>query len=184
MGCMRLDPSSEVEPKRDVGDDAAKCHHSPHHFVSCVSLRVNRELSKFIDSGYSRQNLAMLLIKVNHVKHDLSSFVSVGQLGDQGQLFRLHTNVVVCARRVIFRVLGLCVATVKNAADCAHHRVGVVKSLILEVKRNPASIDKDSLFFTSLIEVSVEGSDDVDAFLSISVFGNLYLTRVVKDALH
>ena len=179
---VRADPS-EIEPKRNVGDDTAECHHSPHHFVSCMSLRVNRELSKFIDSGYSGEDLAMLFIEVNHVKHDLSSFVSVGQLGDQGQLCGLHTHVLVGARRVIFWVLGLGVATVKNTADCAHHRVGVVKSLILEILRNPASVDEDSLFFTSTIKMGVERSDDVNTFLSILVLGNLDLARVIKDAL-
>ena len=58
-----------------------------------------------------------------------------------------------------------------------------MKSLILEILRNPASVDEDSLFFTSTIKMGVEGSDDIDTFLSILVLGNLDLARVIKDAL-
>lgn len=58
-----------------------------------------------------------------------------------------------------------------------------MKSLILEILRNPASVDEDSLFFTSTIKMGVERSDDVNTFLSILVLGNLDLARVIKDAL-
>jgi hypothetical protein len=54
--------------------------------------------------------------------------------------------------------------------------------LISEIFRNPSSVNKNALFFTLFIQVSVEWSYNFNTFLSVFHLLNLDLLIVIKDA--
>ena len=110
---------SEVEPKSSVGDDSAESEHSPHHFVSGMTLRRHNELCEFSWRRHSWVNLTMVLVKVNHVEHDLACFLLVGSLRQQGDFIWSHALHKVLRRSIQTRVLALSVTTIKNAHNCA-----------------------------------------------------------------
>jgi hypothetical protein len=53
---------------------------------------------------------------------------------------------------------------------------------ILEIKRNPTTVDKDADLFSFLIQVGIERSDDLDSLLAVTQLLNLDLFVVVEDS--
>lgn len=53
---------------------------------------------------------------------------------------------------------------------------------ILEIKRNPTTVDKDADLFSFLIQVGIERSDDLDSLLTVTQLLNLDLFVVVEDS--
>lgn len=124
---------SEVEPKGSVGEDTSERHHAPHHLVCLVALRADCEAGQLRFGGDRRQNLATIVVEVDHVEHHFAGLLLVGHLCDQGQLFGLHRSVLTNCGTVCFPVLGLGIAAVKNTGDGAHGLRVVVHSLVLQI---------------------------------------------------
>eukprot|EP00353_Schmidingerella_taraikaensis_P011499 CAMPEP_0185570410 /NCGR_PEP_ID=MMETSP0434-20130131/2734_1 /TAXON_ID=626734 ORGANISM="Favella taraikaensis, Strain Fe Narragansett Bay" /NCGR_SAMPLE_ID=MMETSP0434 /ASSEMBLY_ACC=CAM_ASM_000379 /LENGTH=185 /DNA_ID=CAMNT_0028185525 /DNA_START=197 /DNA_END=754 /DNA_ORIENTATION=- len=149
-----------------------------------MSLRGDHELLQLSLGGHSGKQLASVFIEVDHVEHDSAGLFAIWQLRDKGELGRSHRLVVADSGRVGLRVLAECVASVKDATDRAHGVVSVVHALVLQIVGDPAAVHEDSLLLAASIEVSVEGSDDVDAFLAVADLLDLDLAGVVEDATH
>ena len=58
-----------------------------------------------------------------------------------------------------------------------------MKALVFQIQGNKSAIDQDSLFLARSIKMSVERSNDIDAFLSVTDFLDLELASVIEDAL-
>ena len=53
---------------------------------------------------------------------------------------------------------------------------------ILQILRDPATVDEDATLLAELIQMSVEWSDYFNAFLAIAYLFNLNLLRVIEDS--
>lgn len=85
--------------------------------------------------------------------------------------------------RVRLRPLVLSVASVEHTLDCAVGGFNV-HALVPQIVRDPAAVDEDGAGLAVSIQVSVEGSNDLETLLATVVLANLDFTLVVEDASH
>ena len=140
------------------------------------------KLPHLFGRGNRGQNLACILVKIDLVKHELPSFLPVGQLVHLSEIARVHILVLLDRGRVLPGPLGLCVTPVQNARDGAL-RDRVVLAEVLQVEGDPAPVDHNGTRALLPIKVRVEGSDDLDALLTAVYFVDHDLLVVVEDAL-
>ena len=59
-----------------------------------MTISADCELSQLLLSGCCGQDLASVLIEVNHVEHNLTGLLLVGHLHDEGAVVWLNTSVL------------------------------------------------------------------------------------------
>ena len=175
---------SEVEPKGGVGDDTSEGQASPHHFISSVSFVRDSESLQFGLFGDSGKHLTALSVEVNHVNHYLGCLLLVRGLHEEAQLFWLHISELHNSWAVGLRVLGSGIALVENTLDGSHGLSVQVHALVLQIVRDPASVDKDGLLFAGSIQVCVEWGNNIDSLLATAHLLDLDFTSVVEDSTH
>lgn len=108
--------------------------------------------------------------------------LTVLKLSDQCKVVGIHCVVSLDGGLVGSRVLSSGITTVEESSDFTRDDTSVVVLEVLEVEGNPSTVDEDAAFFSILVQVGVEGSNDLDAFLAVSDLLNLNFLRVVEDA--
>ena len=147
-----------------------------------MSLRADHKTLQLCLCWHGRQDLAPVLIEVDHVEHDLASLLTVGELREKRELFRHHALEVTDSWGIRLRVLSQVVSTIENTSNSGNGIVSVVKALVLKVNRDPAAINKNCLLLALCTKVSVEGSDDIDTLFTVAHLLNLSFASVIKDA--
>ncbi len=76
------------------------------------------------------------------------------------------------------------ITSIEDAGDLSGSRAGIVHLEVLEIKGHPAAVNKNAAFLALLIQVSVEGGNDLNALLAVSHLLNLNFLAVVEHASH
>ena len=116
------------------------------------------------------------------MQHDLAGLVTIRELREECELRRNHTLEVTDRRRVGLRVLRKIITAIEHTLDSGDRIIRVVQALVLQVEWHPAAVDHDSLLLSLSIQVGVEGSHNVDAFLPIAHLLDSILAGVIEDA--
>ena len=106
------------------------------------------------------------LVEVDGAEHDRAGLGLVGKSAHDGELLRIDTSVEGLSRIVDLAILRLLVALIEHTANNRTvHKI--VLSEILEIPRDPASVDKNTAGLAVLVQVRVHGTNGLDATLVV-----------------
>ena len=146
-----------------------------------MSLRTINESAEFTCCWNSWVNLASFLVKIDHVEHNLSSFITIRHLGNQGKLFGFDSSILTICWDVCAWVLSAAISTIKDTLNCTDLGCLVsVQLLVFKIVGNPTSVDQDSLLFSISIQMGVERCDNIDTSLAVAHFSNLNFSVMVE----
>ena len=148
-----------------------------------MSLWTIHESAEFAHCWNRWVNLASFLVKIDHVKHDLSSFITIRHLGNQGKLFRFDASILTICWDVCAWILSAAIATIKHTLNCTD--LGCLESvqlLVFKIVGNPTSVDQDSLLFSISIQMGVERCNNINTSLAVAHFSNLNFSVMIEHS--
>ena len=146
-----------------------------------MSLCRNPPSCQFCFGWASWQDLSVIFIMIDLLEHELSSFDSILHLTDQSEVFRVYNCVSVNCWLIWLWVLGFIVTSVEKTIDFTWHCWSIVVLLISQVMRYPTSINQKATFFSFLVQVCEEWSNDFDTFFTLILLFNMIFFGVIKD---
>ena len=75
-----------------------------------------------------------------------------------------------------------CITAVKNTTDFSSDVTGSVHSEVFQIIGDPASVNKNCILFALRIQMSIEGSNNLDAAFASELLFNLELFLVIEDS--
>ena len=166
---------SHVEPYPGICYDTQISSSIPQLVVGLVPLWRDdklREPGGRVNVGHGS---SVLLVEVDGLEHELRGVRFVGEVHVDLHLVGTHAPVLVWYRDVVLGLAGHGITSVEYALDSIEIGISLLDAKVLEVARNPPSIDQDSARLVILVEVRVERSNCFIASLVIFLLFNIYL---------
>ena len=180
---MTLSKCSDVEPHSGVGQDTGEGDASPQEFVSSVSFSGDSPLGELLFGGSSWQKLTSVFLEVYLVQHKLAGLFMVGQLREESEVEGSEVIEFLDFGSVRLRVFSFWLTTGKNTLDGTDTRSEVL-SLLFIVIRNPSSVNKNCSWLSVSSQVSVQGSNNLNASFATVILVHLEFCSVVEVSSH
>lgn len=126
-------------------------------------------VNKVSEGGTGGQNLLPFWVGLDLIDHEIFSFFSIRESEAKLSLLWAGMVVNISEDSVIFRVLCLVFSLIDKAGDGLRRVIVEMISGLLEIVRNPASVDNDSTLFALLVQVGVKWRQNVKSFFVVSI---------------
>ena len=173
---------SDVKPYCSVCQDSSECNQTPQTLISLVSIGANFEGLEISHRGNTWQNLFLVFIEVNLVQHEFAGFLIVGKLVNNCEIVWSHILVMLDCWTIGQWVFGASIALVQNSCYFACNWTCLVKTSIFKILWYPPSINENCACFSLPIQMSIEWSDNLNAFLTSVLLVDLDFFLMVENA--
>ena len=148
-----------------------------------VSLGRDLELLEILGRRHVWKWSSKSLVEVNLLDHELRCLLFVLELENNGALLRENVEVLGMNRCIVFGILCFGISTIEQTLDFALVNFSIV-TMVDQIKGHPASVNDDSAYSIFLVDVCVEGGDELETLLAVDHLANLDLLVKVKVALN